>query len=171
MIQCGLRDLLPTQHPGNFLVTIFFAERLDGCLCSARDDMLGYAEMMLTKFCYLRQMGDADNLVMAGEFRQFAADHFGCTASDTGIHLVKYDGFHRIGFGQNGLVQAQQFHQALGLTGLALTKLDGTAKGGILFAIAEKLGTPIRFIGVGEGIEDLREFHADEFVDALLDRS
>jgi len=74
------------------------------------------------------------------------------------------------GFGQNGLVQAQQFHQALGLTGLALTKLDGTAKGGILFAIAEKLGTPIRFIGVGEGIDDLREFHAREFVDALLDR-
>ena len=74
------------------------------------------------------------------------------------------------GFGQNGLVQAQQFHQALGLSGLALTKLDGTAKGGILFAIAEKLGTPIRFIGVGESIEDLREFHASEFVDALLDR-
>jgi fused signal recognition particle receptor len=75
------------------------------------------------------------------------------------------------GFGQNGLVQAQQFHDALGLTGLALTKLDGTAKGGILFAIAEKLGIPIRYIGVGEGIEDLREFHAGEFVDALLDRS
>ncbi|MDH5485671.1 MAG: signal recognition particle-docking protein FtsY [Gammaproteobacteria bacterium] len=74
------------------------------------------------------------------------------------------------GFGQNGLVQAQQFHDAMGLTGLALTKLDGTAKGGIVFAIAEKLGTPIRFIGVGEGIEDLREFHAGEFVDALLDR-
>ncbi len=74
------------------------------------------------------------------------------------------------GFGQNGLIQAQQFNDALGLTGLALTKLDGTAKGGILFAIAEKLGVPIRFIGVGEGIEDLREFHAGEFVDALLDR-
>ena len=74
------------------------------------------------------------------------------------------------GFGENALQQAEQFHQALGLTGLALTKLDGTAKGGILFAIAEKLGTPIRFIGVGEGIDDLREFHATEFVDALLDR-
>jgi len=74
------------------------------------------------------------------------------------------------GFGQNGLVQAEQFHQALGLTGLALTKLDGTAKGGIVFAIAEKLGTPIRFIGVGESIEDLREFHAQEFVEALLDK-
>ena len=74
------------------------------------------------------------------------------------------------GFGQNGLIQAQQFHDAMGLTGLALTKLDGTAKGGIVFAIAEKLGTPIRFIGVGEGIDDLREFHAREFVDALLDR-
>ncbi|MCW8855543.1 MAG: signal recognition particle-docking protein FtsY [Gammaproteobacteria bacterium] len=74
------------------------------------------------------------------------------------------------GFGQNGLVQAQQFHEALGLTGLALTKLDGTAKGGILFAIAEKLALPIRFIGVGEGIEDLREFQASDFVNALLDK-
>ena len=73
-------------------------------------------------------------------------------------------------FGQNGLVQAQQFHQALGVTGITLTKLDGTAKGGMLFAIAEKLGIPIRFIGVGEAMEDLREFHAREFVDALLDR-
>ncbi len=74
------------------------------------------------------------------------------------------------GFGQNGLVQAQQFNQAMGLSGLVLTKLDGTAKGGILFAIAEKLGLPIRFIGVGEGIDDLREFHAGEFVEALLDK-
>jgi len=74
------------------------------------------------------------------------------------------------GFGQNGLIQAQQFHKAMGLSGLVLTKLDGTAKGGILFAIAEKLGTPIRFIGVGEGIDDLREFHAGEFIDALLDK-
>lgn len=72
------------------------------------------------------------------------------------------------GFGQNALQQAEQFHKALGLTGLAVTKLDGTAKGGILFAIARKLGIPIRFIGVGEGIEDLRPFHAREFVSALL---
>ena len=74
------------------------------------------------------------------------------------------------GFGQNGLVQAQQFNEAMSLSGLVLTKLDGTAKGGILFAIAEKLGTPIRFIGVGESIDDLREFNATEFVDALLDK-
>jgi fused signal recognition particle receptor len=74
------------------------------------------------------------------------------------------------GFGQNGLIQAQQFNEAMGVTGLILTKLDGTAKGGILFAIAEKLGIPIRFIGVGEKIDDLREFHATEFVDALLDK-
>ena len=74
------------------------------------------------------------------------------------------------GFGQNGLIQAQQFNDAMGLSGLVLTKLDGTAKGGILFAIAEKLATPIRFIGVGEGIDDLQEFHATEFVDALLDK-
>lgn len=73
------------------------------------------------------------------------------------------------GFGQNALQQAQQFHNALGLTGLAVTKLDGTARGGILFAIARKLGLPIRFIGVGEGIEDLRPFHAREFVTALLE--
>ena len=73
------------------------------------------------------------------------------------------------GFGQNALQQAQQFHQALGLSGLAVTKLDGTARGGILFAIASKLGLPIRFIGVGEGIEDLRPFHAGEFVAALLE--
>lgn len=73
------------------------------------------------------------------------------------------------GFGQNALQQAEQFHQALGLTGLAVTKLDGTAKGGILFSIASKLGLPIRFIGVGEGIDDLRPFKAREFVAALLE--
>jgi len=73
------------------------------------------------------------------------------------------------GFGQNALQQAEQFHKALGLSGLAVTKLDGTAKGGILFAIARRLELPIRFIGVGEGIDDLRPFHAREFVSALLE--
>jgi len=73
------------------------------------------------------------------------------------------------GFGQNALQQAQQFHQILGLTGLAITKLDGTAKGGILFAIADQLKLPIRFIGIGEGIGDLKPFHAREFIDALLE--
>lgn len=72
------------------------------------------------------------------------------------------------GTGQNALNQAQQFHEAVGLTGVILTKLDGTAKGGTLFAIARQVGLPIRFIGVGEGIEDLREFNAGEFVEALL---
>lgn len=71
--------------------------------------------------------------------------------------------------GQNALNQAVQFHQAVGVTGLILTKLDGTAKGGIVFAIARRLGLPIRFIGVGESIEDLRAFDAGEFVAALLD--
>jgi fused signal recognition particle receptor len=71
-------------------------------------------------------------------------------------------------FGQNALQQAEQFHKTLGLTGLAVTKLDGTAKGGIVFAIASKLGLPIRFIGVGEGINDLRPFVAKDFVEALL---
>ncbi len=72
------------------------------------------------------------------------------------------------GTGQNAITQAEQFNQAVGLTGLTLTKLDGTAKGGVLFAIASKLNVPIRFIGVGEGIEDLRTFDAEEFVDALF---
>ena len=71
--------------------------------------------------------------------------------------------------GQNALNQAVQFHEAVGVTGLVLTKLDGTAKGGIVFAIAQRLGLPIRFIGVGEGIEDLRPFDAAEFIAALLD--
>lgn len=71
--------------------------------------------------------------------------------------------------GQNALNQAVQFHEAVGVTGLILTKLDGTAKGGIVFAIAQRLGLPIRFIGVGESIEDLRPFDAAEFVAALLD--
>jgi fused signal recognition particle receptor len=71
--------------------------------------------------------------------------------------------------GQNALNQAQQFHEAVGVTGLALTKLDGTAKGGIIFAIAKQLNIPIRYIGVGEGIEDLRPFDADDFVNALFD--
>jgi len=74
------------------------------------------------------------------------------------------------GTGQNALNQAVQFHQTVGLTGIALTKLDGTAKGGIIFAIARRLGLPIRFIGVGEAIEDLRDFDAAEFVAALLSR-
>ncbi len=72
------------------------------------------------------------------------------------------------GTGQNAVSQARQFHEAMGLTGLVVTKLDGTAKGGVLFALAENLGVPIRFIGVGEGIADLRPFHAGEFVAALL---
>ncbi len=72
-------------------------------------------------------------------------------------------------FGQNALHQAQQFHDSIGLTGMAVTKLDGTAKGGILFSIAKTLKLPVRFIGIGEGIDDLRPFNAAEFVDALLE--
>ena len=74
------------------------------------------------------------------------------------------------GTGQNALNQAQEFNEAIGITGITLTKLDGTAKGGIIFAIAKKIQTPIRFIGVGEGIDNLREFDAEEFVGALFDK-
>jgi fused signal recognition particle receptor len=70
--------------------------------------------------------------------------------------------------GQNALLQAQEFHAAVGVTGLVLTKLDGTARGGIVIAIARRLGLPIRFIGIGEQVEDFGDFNAEAFVDALL---
>ncbi|WP_252273560.1 signal recognition particle-docking protein FtsY [Pseudomonas subflava] len=72
------------------------------------------------------------------------------------------------GTGQNAINQTKQFNQAVTLTGLALTKLDGTAKGGVIFALAKQFGLPIRYIGVGEGIDDLRTFVADDFVQALF---
>jgi fused signal recognition particle receptor len=72
------------------------------------------------------------------------------------------------GTGQNALSQAKLFNEAIGLTGLVLTKLDGTAKGGVIFALAKQSGIPIRFIGVGEGIDDLQDFNAETFVDALF---
>lgn len=75
------------------------------------------------------------------------------------------------GTGQNAVSQAEQFDASVGVTGLVLTKLDGTARGGVIFAIAEKLQRPIRFIGVGEGAEDLQPFVAGDFVAALFDRN
>ncbi len=78
--------------------------------------------------------------------------------------LIVLDG----GTGQNALNQAQQFHEAMQLTGMVVTKLDGTAKGGVIFAIAEKLGLPIRFIGVGEQVADLEVFEAERYVNALV---
>jgi len=71
--------------------------------------------------------------------------------------------------GQNGITQVQQFHDSLGLTGLVLTKLDGTAKGGIVVNIADQFRVPIRYIGIGEGLDDLRPFDAAEFAAALLE--
>ena len=70
--------------------------------------------------------------------------------------------------GQNGLIQAKQFSQAAGVTGIVLTKLDGTAKGGIVIAIAKELGVPVKFIGVGEGVDDLQPFDPAAFTEALL---
>jgi fused signal recognition particle receptor len=78
--------------------------------------------------------------------------------------LIVLDG----GTGQNALNQAQQFHEAMQLSGMVVTKLDGTAKGGVVFAIAEHLGLPIRFIGVGETVEDLEVFEAQRYVNALI---
>jgi fused signal recognition particle receptor len=70
--------------------------------------------------------------------------------------------------GQNGIAQAKQFHEAVGVSGLTLTKLDGTAKGGIVANVCREVGIPVRFIGIGEQIDDLRDFDAREFVDALF---
>jgi len=72
--------------------------------------------------------------------------------------------------GQNAISQAKLFHEAVGLTGITLTKLDGTAKGGVIFSVADQFGIPIRYIGVGEGIEDLRPFKAEDFIEALFAR-
>ena len=72
------------------------------------------------------------------------------------------------GLGQNALRQAEQFHEALGVTGLVITKLDGTAKGGVVVAIARRFGLPVRFVGVGEAIEDFGPFDAEAFVDGLI---
>ena len=85
---------------------------------------------------------------------------------DTAPHevLLVLDG----GTGQNALSQAQSFQTAVGVTGVALTKLDGTAKGGIIFALARQLSLPIRYIGVGEQIDDLRPFVAKDFIKALF---
>lgn len=74
------------------------------------------------------------------------------------------------GIGQNALSQVREFDAAVGVTGLVITKLDGTAKAGVLFAIARQVAKPVYFIGIGEGLEDLKPFSADEFVDALLAR-
>ena len=71
--------------------------------------------------------------------------------------------------GQNAINQVKAFDDALGLTGLVLTKLDGTAKGGVIAAIAKERPVPLRFIGVGEGIDDLRPFAATDYIDALFD--
>jgi fused signal recognition particle receptor len=70
--------------------------------------------------------------------------------------------------GQNAINQARTFHEALGVTGIVLTKLDGTAKGGVIVGIAHELQLPVRFIGIGEGVDDLREFDADLFLEAIF---
>jgi fused signal recognition particle receptor len=70
--------------------------------------------------------------------------------------------------GQNAINQAREFNEAVGVTGIVLTKLDGTAKGGIVLAVRDALGIPIKLIGIGEGLEDLRDFRASDFVEALF---
>jgi fused signal recognition particle receptor len=71
--------------------------------------------------------------------------------------------------GQNAISQAREFTQAAGVTGIVLTKLDGTAKGGVIIGLADEFGIPVKYVGVGEAVEDLRDFSADEFVEALFE--
>ena len=87
--------------------------------------------------------------------------------NDTSPHetLLVIDG----GSGQNAVQQANEFHKSIELSGIAVTKLDGTAKGGVLFAISDSLNLPIRYIGIGEAIDDLKPFHAKDFINALFD--
>jgi fused signal recognition particle receptor len=73
--------------------------------------------------------------------------------------------------GQNAISQAQLFTEVTAVTGLVLTKLDGTAKGGVVIGLADEFGIPVKYVGVGEGVEDLQDFHAHEFVDAIFDES
>jgi fused signal recognition particle receptor len=73
------------------------------------------------------------------------------------------------GSGQNAINQAKEFNKTIGLSGICITKLDGTAKGGVVFAISDELKLPVRYIGVGEGINDLKPFNAKKFVDALFE--
>lgn len=71
--------------------------------------------------------------------------------------------------GQNGIMQARAFNEVMPVTGLVLTKLDGTARGGVVFPILEELGLPVKYIGVGEGVEDLQSFDPEQFIEALFD--
>jgi fused signal recognition particle receptor len=73
--------------------------------------------------------------------------------------------------GQNAVAQAKMFQDEIGVTGIVITKLDGTAKGGVIIRIARDLNIPIRYIGIGEGLDDLREFKSGEFVDALFEQN
>ena len=83
-------------------------------------------------------------------------------------HPMKCCWYLDAGTGQNAVAQMKEFHASAGVTGIVLTKLDGTAKGGVIFALAEKFSVPIRYIGVGEGVDDLQPFVAEQFVSALL---
>ncbi len=137
----------------------------------------------LGKFAYqLRAAGETPLLVAADTFRAAAIEQAELWAKRAGVDIIKGQPGGDAGAphdtwlvldattGQNGIAQVQQFHDSLGLTGLVLTKLDGTAKGGIVINIAEQFHVPIRYIGIGEGMDDLRPFDAAEFARALLEK-
>jgi fused signal recognition particle receptor len=113
---------------------------------------------------------DALSAARSRDIDVLIADTAGRLQSQQGLmdELAKIKRVLDAGLGQNAMVQAEKFHAALGVTGIAVTKLDGTARGGILLAIANRFGIPVRFIGIGEAVEDMQPFDAEDYVEALL---
>ena len=128
----------------------------------------------------LKKQGKKVLLCAGDTFRAAAADQLEIWANRAGVDIVRQNEGAEPGAaketllvldattGQNGLIQARQFKEAAGLTGIVLTKLDGTAKGGIVIAIAQELQVPVKYVGLGEGIKDLAPFDAKEFVGDLF---
>ena len=123
----------------------------------------------------LKKQGKKVLLCAGDTFRAAAADQLEIWANRAGVDIVRQNEGADPGAvlfdattGQNGLIQARQFKETAGLTGIVLTKLDGTAKGGIVIAIAQELQVPVKYVGLGEGIKDLAPFDAKEFVGDLF---
>src|SRR5439155_1757467 len=191
----GLLGSLRRLLPGGRKLTPELCEALEGALLAADVGVAVATALMDAVRDLVRQSGEADadsvravlKKVMIERLRTngkvetvLNAPHVILLAGVNGVgktsvagKLAGLDGWLVLGapVGKNGLAQARRFHEALGVTGVILTKLDGTAKGGIVLAVAGELGLPVRYIGVGEGMEDLQAFEPEAFVDALLGES
>src|SRR5437879_2421457 len=170
----NLRRLLPA----NRRITAELYEELESALLAADLGMASVSSLLASVREAVRESGEADGRVCtAGRLHTKAKLMEELRKIERNLSKAMPGGPHEVWLvldatvGQNGLTQARQFHEALGVTGVILTKLDGTAKGGIVVAVAGELGLPVRYIGVGEGMEDLQAFEPEAFVDALLGES